>query len=58
VVLSVPVNNECTFVSPKPVTRKSLLTVVQDSSRQYTLKIIAVRSGTFVSAIIVSDTHI
>lgn len=57
VVLSVPANNECTFVSPKPVNRKSVLTVVHDGKRKFTLKITAVKGGTFVSAIIVSDIN-
>lgn len=53
IVLSVPANNECTFVSPKPVKRKSQLVVVQDGQRVFTLQIKTVKGSTFVTALIV-----
>lgn len=55
VVLSVPENNECSFVSPKPVNRKSQLIVIQDGKREFTLQVKAVKGATFVTALIVSQ---
>ncbi len=55
VVLSVPANNECTFVSPKPVNRKSQLVVVQDGQCEYALQLKGVKGGTFVNALIVTQ---
>ena len=57
-VLSVPANNECTFVSPKPVNRKSQLIVVQDGKREFTLRVKTVKGGTIVTAVIVSQSDI
>lgn len=55
VILSVPANNECTFVSPKPVNRKSKLTVIQDGKREFILQLRNVKGGTFITALIVSQ---
>lgn len=57
-VLSVPANNECTFVSPKPVNRKSQLIVIQDGKQEFNLKIKAVKGSTYVTALIVSQNAI
>jgi hypothetical protein len=54
-VLSVPKNNQCTFVSPKPINRKSQLTVIHDGRYEFILKINKVTGATFVSALIVSQ---
>ena len=53
IVLSVPANDECTFVSPKPVNRKSKMTVIQDGKKEFILQIKAVKGATFVTAKIV-----
>lgn len=55
VVLSVPANNECSFVSPKPVNRKSKLLVVKDSVREFNLQVKTVKGATFVTAVIISQ---
>ena len=57
-VLSVPANNECTFVSPKPVHRRSKLTVRQDGLVELVLQIKAIKGATFVTALIVSKKEI
>lgn len=57
-VLSVPKNNQCTFVSPKPVNRKSQLTVIRDGHYEFVLKINKVTGATFVSALIISQNEI
>lgn len=54
-VLSVPKNNQCTFVSPKPVNHKSQLTVIHDGRHEFILKINKVTGATSVSALIVSQ---
>ena len=54
VVLSVPANNGCTFASPKPINRKSQLTVIQDGKLEFTLQIKSVKGATFVTALITS----
>lgn len=54
IILSTPANNECSFVSPKPVNRKSQLIVIQDGKKEFVLQVKAVKGGTFVSALIVS----
>jgi hypothetical protein len=48
--LLAPANNECTFTSPKPVSRKSKLTVVEDSKTRYVLEVQKVVGGTQVIA--------
>ena len=58
IVLSVPQNNECTFVSPKPVNRKSQLVVIQDGKREFNLQVKAVKGATFVTALIVSEKEL
>lgn len=58
VVLSAPAQVECSFVSPKPVNRKSQLTVIQDEKLEYTLKIKKVNGATFVSALIIGQKNI
>jgi hypothetical protein len=49
-VLSVPANNECTFTSPKPVNRKSQLTVIEDGTWEYELRLVSVKGATGVTA--------
>lgn len=55
VILSVPSNNECSFVSPKPVNRKSHLIVIQDGVREFKLQIKTVKGSTSVTALIISQ---
>lgn len=55
VVLSVPANNECSFVSPKPVNRKSKLIVIKDGAREFDLQVKTVKGATFVTALIISQ---
>lgn len=57
-VLSVPANNECSFVSPKPIKRKSKLTIVEDGKTEIVLKTISVKAATMVSAVIVSKNKL
>ncbi|MGZ5278750.1 MAG: hypothetical protein ACXWC9_02335 [Pseudobdellovibrionaceae bacterium] len=57
-VLSVPANNECSFVSPKPIKRKSKLTILENGKTEIVLKTVSVRGATLVSAIIVSRKEI
>ena len=45
-----PANDECTFVSPKPVSRRSKLTVVEDGKKRFVLEIIKVVGGTKIQA--------
>ena len=49
-----PANNECTFVSPKPVRRKSILKVINDSPGtarvEYTVEVLKAVGGTEVTA--------
>lgn len=54
-VLSVPANNECTFVSPKPVNRKSQLKVIQDGQHEFVLQLKGIKGGTFITALITSQ---
>ena len=58
IVLSVPANNECTFVSPKPVNRRSQLTVIEEGKLEFTLQIKSVKGATFVTALIVSKREL
>ncbi len=53
-VLSTPANDECTFVSPKPVNRKSALTIVEDEKLEHVLQLKSVKGGVFVVAKIIS----
>ncbi len=55
VVLSVPANNECTFVSPKPVNRRSQLIVIQDGKLEFNLQVKSVKGATQVTALIISQ---
>lgn len=50
IVLSAPKNDECTFVSPKPINRKAKLTVIQDGSKHFDLEIRSVKGSTNVTA--------
>ena len=54
IVLSTPANNICTFVSPKPVNRKSQLVVIRDGTQEFNLQLIAVKGSVFVTAKIIS----
>ena len=56
-VLSIPSNDECTFVSPKPVNHKrSKLTVVENGKTEYVLQIVRVTGSTAVAAKIMNKT--
>ena len=48
--LMTPANDECSFTSPKPVNRKSKLTVLEDSSLRYVLEVLKVVGGTVITA--------
>jgi hypothetical protein len=48
--LMTPANDECSFTSPKPVNRKSKLTVVEDSKTRYVLEVVKVVGGTQITA--------
>lgn len=56
--LLTPANNECSFVSPKPVKRKSKLTIVEDKKIRYDLEIVKVVGGTEIVAKIKGQTQI
>ncbi len=45
-----PANNECSFVSPKPVRRKAILKVIKDAHTEYTLEVIRAVGGTEITA--------
>lgn len=49
-VLMTPANVECSFVSPKPVNRRSKLTIVEDKNKRLILDIVKVIGGTNVIA--------
>ena len=49
-VLSIPANDECTFISPKPVKRKSSLVVIENGKYEYHLKVVKVTGSTAVAA--------
>ena len=57
-VLSTPANNECSFVSPKPVKRKSSLSIVEDGTWVYVLQIVSVKDATLVTAKIVEKNKV
>ena len=57
-VLSTPANDECTFVSPKPVNRKSQLTIIEDGRWQITLRLVMVKGGTLVTAKITAKNEL
>ena len=45
-----PANNECTFVSPKPVRRKAILKIIQDQKTEYTVEVLKAIGGTEITA--------
>ncbi len=49
-VLMTPANDECSFVSPKPVRRKDILTIVADAKTRYTVEVMKAVGGTQVTA--------
>jgi hypothetical protein len=51
-VLSSPSKQECTFTSPKPVTRKSKLTIKEDGKKDIALELKSVKGGTLITAVI------
>ncbi|MBC7421511.1 MAG: GNAT family N-acetyltransferase [Bdellovibrio sp.] len=57
-VLSQPLKDECTFVSPKPINRKAQLTVIENGTRQFDLQIKSVKGSTWVTATIVSQSDL
>lgn len=57
-VLSTPANNECSFISPKPVKRKSLLSIVEDGKWEYVLQIVSVKEATLVTAKIIEKNKV
>lgn len=56
--LSAAATTECSFISPKPVNRKSQLTVIEDSKIEFTLQVKAVKGATRVTALITSQQNI
>ncbi|RYZ70157.1 MAG: hypothetical protein EOP05_13705 [Proteobacteria bacterium] len=56
--LLAPANNECTFVSPKPVKRKSKLTVIEDGKLKYELQVVQLVGGTEVTAKILKTSQV
>lgn len=58
IVLSTPANNVCTFVSPKPVNRKSKLSIIQDAELEYVLQLKMIKGGTFVTAVVISKNNL
>lgn len=48
----------CCFTSPKPINRKTTLTVIEDRKKEYQLEIIAVKGSTFVTASIQSIQNV
>ena len=57
-VLSVPAHRECSFVSPKPIQRKSQLIIVQDGMLELTLQIKKITGACSVTALIVSEKNL
>lgn len=57
-VLLAPANDECTFISPKPLNRKSQLTVIQDGKVELLLQLKSIKDGTVVVAKILKKTDI
>ncbi len=57
-VLSTPANNECRFVSPKPVKRKSILSIIEDGKWEYLLQIVSVKEATLVTAKILEKKNV
>lgn len=55
--LLTPANDECSFVSPKPVHRKAKLVVVEDKKIRYELQITKVVGGTEIIAKILKRTE-
>lgn len=56
--LLAPANNECTFVSPKPIKRKSKLTVIENGKLKYELQVLRAVGGTEVTAKILKTTEV
>ncbi len=54
IVLSVPKNDECSFVSPKPINRKANLIVIENGIIEYKLVIKSVKGSTSILAEIAS----
>lgn len=52
IVMGVPQPDECTFVSPKPVNRRSELTVIEDGKHHYVLKVKSVIGTTVIASIL------
>ena len=57
-VLMAPANDECTFVSPKPVRRKAVLTIVADAKTRYVVEVTAAIGGTQITAKIKEQTTV
>lgn len=51
-ILSTKGMDECTFTSPKPVTKKSKLTI-KDGAKEIALDLKSVKGGTFITATII-----
>jgi hypothetical protein len=49
-VLMTPANTECSFTSPKPVNRRSKLSIVEDNKVTHELEILKVTHGTKIVA--------
>ena len=51
-VLAAAQKDECTFVSPKPVNRRSELVVVENGKREFTLQVKSVKGTTVLASIL------
>ena len=58
IVLSTPANDECSFISPKPVNKRSKLTVILDRKWKFTLLLKSVKGSTSVIAKILRKDEI
>ena len=50
-VLAVAQKDECTFVSPKPVNRRSELVVIENGKLEFVLQVKSVKGTTVIAAI-------
>lgn len=57
-VLATPANDGCSFVSPKPVNRKTQLKIIEAERIEYDLKIVRVQDHTRITAKILAKTNL
>lgn len=51
-ILAVAQKDECSFVSPKPVNRRSELVVIENGKREYVLQVKSVKAMTVIASIV------